>query len=88
MFYVNADRLKRLERRGLVSKTRDPKDARGFIYKPMEQAIALIPMLVEMIACSARDSGSATAAGFLERFENEREALIAHLTRQARSAAE
>jgi len=36
---VLADRLKRLEARGLVSKTRDARDASQFVYRPTPSAI-------------------------------------------------
>ena len=42
---VLADRLRRLEERDLITKVRDPADARQFLYAPTEAAIALVPML-------------------------------------------
>lgn len=81
---VLADRLKRLERRGLLSKKQDSSDARQYVYKPTETAVALIPMLVEMIVWGAGQGASGVPESFLERFEADRDALIAELKRQAR----
>jgi len=79
---VLADRLKRLEQRGLIEKTRDPQDGRQFVYLPTGTAIGLIPMLVEMIAWSARQGVSQVPPEFLERIERDRAGLIADLTEQ------
>lgn len=76
---VLADRLKRLERRGLLSKKRDPSDARRYVYMPTEAAIALIPMMVEMIVWSARQGAAEAPSSFVKRFETDRNALIAEL---------
>lgn len=81
---VLADRLKRLERRGILSKQSDPSDARQYVYKPTEAAIALIPMLVEMIVWSAKQGANGVSAQFLERFETDRDALIEELKHQTR----
>lgn len=84
---VLSDRLKRLERRGLVSKTRDTADARQFVYRPTEAAKDLVPMLVEMIAWSAKQGHARMAPSFLRQFEEDREGLIAELQRQVRERA-
>ena len=84
---VLSDRLKRLERRGLVSKTRDGADARQFIYGPTERAIGLVPMLVEMIVWSAGQGRAQVARTFLDRFEQDRAGLIKELQERIRREA-
>lgn len=82
---VLADRLKRLELRGLVRKERDEDDQRQYIYRPTPQAIALVPMLVEMTVWGARNSGTSSVdRDFLERFETDRAQLIADIEEQVR----
>jgi DNA-binding HxlR family transcriptional regulator len=82
---VLADRLKRLERRGLVRKERDPEDARQFIYKPTQLAVSLVPMLLEMAAWGARTNAHARVKpDLLRRFETDREQLIADIQRKLR----
>lgn len=84
---VLADRLKRLEKRGLISKARDGNDARQFVYKPTDLAISVIPMLVEMIVWGARHGDGAAAPDFLRRFDSDRANLIEALQREARERA-
>lgn len=84
---ILADRLKRLEQRGLISKQRDSADARQFIYKPTYLAVSLIPMLVEMMVWGARHGNGAIDEHFLSRFDTEREQLIRQLQQKARADA-
>nr|ALL53630.1 transcriptional regulator, HxlR family [uncultured bacterium fosmid I5J7] len=84
---VLADRLKRLEHRKLITKKRDPADARQFIYLPTELAVSLVPMLVEMTAWGIRTSESEVGSDFLDRFETERDKLISDLQQKVRKDA-
>lgn len=82
---VLADRLKQLERRGLIRKERDPDDARQFIYRPTRLAVALVPMLLEMAAWGARTNAPARAKpDLLRRFETNREKTIAEVQEEVR----
>ena len=75
---VLADRLKRLERRRLIRKLRDPEDARQYVYKPTPLAVHLVPMLLEMAVWGARTSKRTSAGSdLIRRFETDREQLIA-----------
>lgn len=85
---VLADRLKRLERRGLLEKARAPRDARQFIYRPTETAIGLIPMLLEMIVWSSNQGVSGVDSTMIERFQTDREELIEDLQREVRESIE
>jgi DNA-binding HxlR family transcriptional regulator len=84
---VLAERLKRLEHRKLITKKRDPADARQFIYLPTELAVSLVPMLVEMTAWGIRTSDSEVGSDFLDRFETERDKLISDLQQKIRQEA-
>jgi DNA-binding HxlR family transcriptional regulator len=82
---VLADRLKRLEQRGLVTKERDEADARQYVYRPTQQAVTLVPMLVEMTVWGARNSKqSSIGRDFIRRFETDRAQLIAEIQEQIR----
>lgn len=83
---VLADRLKRLERRGFLSRERDPEDARQFLYGPTELAISTIPMLVEIMVWSARQGNQGLDPAFIRRFETDRQDLIEELQEKARRA--
>lgn len=84
---VLADRLKRLERRGLLSRQRDPSDARQYLYTPTELAVSVVPILVEMIAWGARHGNGAVSPSFLQRFDTDRDGLVADLQQQIRARA-
>lgn len=84
---VLAERLKRLEQRKLITKKRDPADARQFIYLPTELAVTLVPMLVEMIVWGIRTGDKDTGSDFLYRFESERDKLISDLQQKVRKDA-
>lgn len=82
---VLADRLKRLEQRGLLTKERDAADARQYVYRPTQQAVALVPMLVEMTVWGARNSKhSSVDRDFIRRFETDRAQLVADIQEQIR----
>ena len=73
---VLADRLRRLEQRGLITKVKDPEDARQFLYAPTETAIALVPMLLEMIVWSIDNGDVAVDPRLVQRFREDRERWI------------
>lgn len=82
---VLADRLKRLEQKGLIRKEQDQRDARQYIYKPTRLAVSVVPMLIEMTVWGARNSKDAAVdRSLLRRFEKDREQLIADLQAQVR----
>lgn len=51
---ILSDRLARLESSGIITKQRDPADARRFTYQLTQKGIDLAPVLVEMILWAAR----------------------------------
>jgi DNA-binding HxlR family transcriptional regulator len=82
---VLADRLKRLERRGLIRKLRDEADGRQFVYAATPLAVSLVPMLIEMSVWGARSgAGSDVDPAFIARFETDREDLIAEIQAEVR----
>lgn len=82
---VLADRLRRLEQKGLIRKERDQQDARQYVYKPTHLAVSVIPMLIEMTVWGARNSKSANVdRNLLRRFDKDREQLIAEIQARVR----
>lgn len=51
---ILADRLNLLEREGFVQKRDDEVHGSKYVYQPTQQAIDLIPLLMEMILWSAK----------------------------------
>ncbi len=80
---ILSERLQRLENRGLVEKTTDPGDARRYIYTPTDGAIALIPMLLEMMVWSTKFGDAKLPETMLKQYSTNREALIKELETKA-----
>lgn len=84
---ILSDRLRRLEHHGLIERRADDLDRRQVIYYPTEMAVALIPMLVELVVWGARnDPNTAVPAEFVERFEKDRDGLIESIVAQVEAA--
>jgi DNA-binding HxlR family transcriptional regulator len=81
---VLADRLKRLEQRGLISRTQDLNDARQFVYTPTETAIDLVPMLLEMMVWGVKQTGHELAGDILSRFHSDRDQCISEVQQSIR----
>ena len=78
---ILADRLQRLEANGIVSKQRDPADARRYLYRLTEKGIDLAPMLVEMILWADRYAQTAAPPETVERMTNHRAEFLAGVRR-------
>lgn len=77
---VLSDRLSRLEEAGMLTKARDPDDGKRFVYCPTAKANDTLPLMLEMIAWSARyDPESPVSAAFLARIQEERAGLVAEI---------
>lgn len=51
---ILADRLVRLERRGLISRSDDPDDKRQVRYAPTQKALDLLPVIFELARWSVK----------------------------------
>lgn len=77
---ILSDRLRRLERSGLVEVHPSPSDRRAREYAPTAAARALVPVLVEMAFWGAsHDAQTASPAAFAEAYRRDRAALLAFL---------
>ena len=93
---ILADRLKRLEISGIITRERDPEDGRQFIYRTTEEGLALTPVLLEIAAwASVHDDDTSAPAGLAVSFYADREAyyanhreLIAELIKRNQDAGE
>jgi DNA-binding HxlR family transcriptional regulator len=83
---VLADRLERLESAGVISKRRDPDQGTKYVYALTERGIDLVPLLLEMIAWSARhDSRTPVSKKFLRELEDNRDEVARRTIRDIRS---
>jgi len=86
---ILADRLHWLVEGGLIEKSSDPEDGRRVIYRPLAPAIALVPVLAELIAWGSRFTPVPANPAF-EPFANDatRAAAVADtMTALSRSVA-
>ncbi|HEV2438532.1 MAG TPA: helix-turn-helix domain-containing protein [bacterium] len=78
---ILADRLARLEQRGLITKSDDPDDKRQFRYSPTQKALDLLPVIYEMGRWSAKyDPRTDVTNPFFQRMKAGRESFMRQLT--------
>ena len=74
---ILADRLVRLERVGILKKTKDKKDKRKDRYTLTQRGIDLYPMILEMMLWSAKyDPQTSAPKEFVTRAKKDRAGLI------------
>lgn len=77
---ILADRLVRLERQGLISKSDDPDDKRQFWYSPTQKGLDLLPVIFEMARWSLKyDPYVDTGNPFLRRMKTGKGELMKHI---------
>ncbi len=85
---ILADRLKRLEDRGIVTKQDDPEHGARYCYRLTEKGLALVPVLVEMIRWSAHHQpGTPVSAAFRRRLDREPRAVADEIAQRVRSGS-
>ena len=81
---VLADRLKRLERSGLVRVAPDPESRRSKVYRLTPKGLDLAPMMLEIILWSARhDPETGVSGAFVRRARRDREGLLREVVAQS-----
>ncbi|WP_412067807.1 winged helix-turn-helix transcriptional regulator [Rubrivirga sp. IMCC43871] len=83
---VLADRLERLVAAEIIERRKDPADGRRRIYVPTERAIALIPILLDLVVWGDTYTSGSGQAELAQAIRSDREALIAQLDVRARQA--
>jgi len=77
---ILADRLEKLEADGLITKAIDDKNNSKKIYALTQKGMDLLPMLLEMIAWSAKyDDQTEAPAEFIQKLEDDKESLMNEL---------
>jgi len=83
---ILANRLEKLEAQKLINKTPDKDNRSKNIYTLTQKGTDLMPMLLEMIAWSARyDNKTETPQNFIDSLKNDRDALIKELLTKLKS---
>jgi DNA-binding HxlR family transcriptional regulator len=76
---ILADRLAKLEANGLVTRQRDPEDARRVRYRLTEKGIALAPAMLELAVWGATHEKTAAPPESIRRMRDERERVLAEI---------
>jgi len=77
---ILADRLEKLEADGLITKAIDKENNSKKIYALTQKGVELLPMLLEMIAWSAKyDNKTGTPAEFIMRLNEDKKSLTHEL---------
>jgi DNA-binding HxlR family transcriptional regulator len=81
---ILSDRLERLERAGILTKRRDPADARRFVYRLTGKGIDLAPAMTELVLWSARHNATDAPAEVIGEMTRDRKRFLARVRRQGR----
>jgi len=79
---ILADRLRKLERQGIISREPDGNDARRVNYRLTLKGIGLAPMLLELLIWSARHEPTGTPCAAIEQMASHRQALLTEVRRR------
>lgn len=76
---ILSERLARLEAGGILTKRRDPGDARRHIYRLTEKGIDLAPALLEIVLWSAHHGDTDAPESTLHAMRTDREGFLAQV---------
>jgi len=76
---ILSDRLARLEAAGILTKARDPQDARRHVYRLTEKGIDLAPALLEVVLWAARYEDTDAPESTLHEMRSHRERFLAEV---------
>ncbi len=81
---ILTDRLRRLERAGIIGSEVEKADARRMDYRLTEKGIDLAPVLLELLIWGARHEPSGLPCSLVSKFEKNREEVLAEVRRRWR----
>jgi len=76
---ILADRLAKLEANGIVTRQRDPEDARRVRYRLTEKGIALAPVMLEVAVWGATHEKTAAPPESIRRMKDERDRVLTEI---------
>jgi DNA-binding HxlR family transcriptional regulator len=79
---VLADRLKKLQRAGIIAAERDDKDARRVNYRLTNKGIDLAPMLLELLIWGARHERTAFSQEWIDQVAQTREQFLTEVRKR------
>jgi len=81
---ILADRLRKLERTGIIAAEVEETDARRVNYRLTEKGIDLAPVLLELLIWGARHEETGAPCALIAEMEKNREEVLAVLRRRWR----
>jgi DNA-binding HxlR family transcriptional regulator len=82
---ILAERLHKLEARGIVTAEVNETDGRRINYRLTEKGIDLAPVLLELLIWGARHEETGAPCAVIEEMETNREAVLAEVQRRWRA---
>jgi DNA-binding HxlR family transcriptional regulator len=79
---ILADRLRKLEERGILTAEPEETDRRKVIYRLTEKGIDLAPVLLELLIWGARHEETRLPCALIEQMEKNREQVLAEVRRR------
>lgn len=79
---ILTDRLRALERQGIIMPEADQTDGRKVNYRLTEKGIDLAPVLLELLIWGAKHEDTAAPCAVIEHMENNRAAVLAEVRRR------
>lgn len=79
---ILAERLKRLEGAGIISRETDEADARRVNYRLTEKGIDLAPVMLELLVWGAKHEETEASCNLIERMALNREQVLAEVRRR------
>jgi DNA-binding HxlR family transcriptional regulator len=81
---VLAERLRKLQREGILTAEIDPADGRRVNYRLTEKGIDLAPVLLELLIWAARHEETAAPCVVIDNMEKNRETVLVEVRRRWR----
>lgn len=79
---ILSDRLRRLQRAGVVEAERDAKDGRRVNYRLTEKGIDLAPVMLELLIWGAEHENTGAPAAIVAQLAGNREAVLTETRRR------
>ena len=81
---ILAERLKRLQKNGIIQAEPDPNDRRRMTYRLSEKGIDLAPLLLDLLIWGARHEETMAPPELIAQMARDREGVIAEARRRWR----
>ena len=79
---VLADRLKKLQRAGIIVADEEPWDSRRVHYELTEKGVSLAPVLLELLIWAAHHEDTGAPCAVIEHMERNRAQVLAEVRRR------